>query len=450
MNAYYYDGPCHIPPKIIAFGPEIEDYECFCDDYPAEFRYAEGEFRSVRHYKELHKELLFERLNGKHIPEKTAAWNKIVYNVVKRGVQAKFRHHKEMQELLFSTGDALLACCCKSEDWGTGLSAEDPLLKEVNHWPGRNLSGRILMEIRRELLLETKLLDRPFASYTDYCSNLEQPIPVWLLTPAELMQQPEYRTAVKTYSDSLFLPHWKDGFLGINGSSESLLEWDEKHITNMGWGWPLAGFYEMKQEVYEIAHRQDLWLTGHTGYGMTDEEEYMRKIPFAQGQRIKQQVLEESELRRIASECCNRVLWRPNGMILTFEEILQESGKDLSVMGEKDLRMILYRLQKDLEFYDSCLQPVNRAETAIGLQTRLSRSTIVFTCPSCGSKDVVRIRYGLPAPDEHYWEEKNRTDWGGCVIRGNDPTHRCLNCGQRFVKLRIEAETEKGKGRMVL
>ena len=50
-------------------------------------------------------------------------------------------------------------------------------------------------------------------------------------------------------------------------------------------------------------------------------------------------------------------------------------------------------------------------------------------CPKCGSPKVAPILYGLPAPEAFEDAEAGKIALGGCVITGDDPAWRCLDCG---------------------
>ena len=65
----------------------------------------------------------------------------------------------------------------------------------------------------------------------------------------QLKRIPQYYAAIHSYADQLS-GHIRDAFYrcSLEGVEEMMRE-------NMGGGLPIAGFYEMKQEVYEIARR---------------------------------------------------------------------------------------------------------------------------------------------------------------------------------------------------
>lgn len=73
-----------------------------------------------------------------------ADWIEVKDDVMRRAVLCKFRTNREIKEVLLSTGDAILVEAT-SEDyyWGCGSDGT-----------GLNMLGRILMEVREQLLNE--------------------------------------------------------------------------------------------------------------------------------------------------------------------------------------------------------------------------------------------------------------------------------------------------------
>jgi hypothetical protein len=56
-------------------------------------------------------------------------------------------------------------------------------------------------------------------------------------------------------------------------------------------------------------------------------------------------------------------------------------------------------------------------------------------CPRCQIKDdVVPIFYGLPVeyPAPMSRERLENSEWGGCIVTGNDPAYLCRKCGLKF------------------
>ncbi|MCY0999228.1 NADAR family protein [Myxococcus sp. MISCRS1] len=68
-------------------------------------------------------------------------WESIKVSVMREAVRAKFTQHEDLARLLLDTGDARLVEHTDQDDyWGDGGNGS-----------GRNMLGRILMEIREEL-----------------------------------------------------------------------------------------------------------------------------------------------------------------------------------------------------------------------------------------------------------------------------------------------------------
>lgn len=55
-------------------------------------------------------------------------------------------------------------------------------------------------------------------------------------------------------------------------------------------------------------------------------------------------------------------------------------------------------------------------------------------CPECGSKDIARILWGMPAYGEKLERdlEEGSVVLGGCCITGADPEWHCNDCGCEF------------------
>ena len=69
-----------------------------------------------------------------------------------RGNDAKFRQNQGLRRKLFQTGSAILAEASPIDAvWGIGLSADDPRAQDPAQWPGQNLLGKILTELRETL-----------------------------------------------------------------------------------------------------------------------------------------------------------------------------------------------------------------------------------------------------------------------------------------------------------
>ena len=192
-----------------------------------------------------------KKIAGRRFPEfNSELWEKTCYRIVRCGVRAKFVQNPEILQILLGTGNTLLAECSPyDKKWGIGIGITNPKRLNVAVWPGNNLLGRILMEIREELRQEIRLSPDGKLRYID--ARDLPPIEEWNLNAGELKRIPQYYSAVNTYSDTLPSADTKNSFL----YDFTMKEWESAMRFNMGGGMPVTGFYEMKQDIYDIARR---------------------------------------------------------------------------------------------------------------------------------------------------------------------------------------------------
>ncbi|TQM78031.1 hypothetical protein FHX81_0280 [Saccharothrix saharensis] len=73
-------------------------------------------------------------------------------DVVVRANLAKFGAHDDLREFLLGTGDRVLVEASPVDRvWGIGLAADDERAADPARWPGLNLLGEALMEVRARL-----------------------------------------------------------------------------------------------------------------------------------------------------------------------------------------------------------------------------------------------------------------------------------------------------------
>ena len=109
----------------------------------------------------------------------------------------------------------------------------------------------LFLLIRLEMLLNGNKAPE-YVDYRDISSS-----PVWQMKAGEFKRIPQYYKAIHAYSDTLRTRHEKDCFY----YQVPLEGWEYSMRHNMGGGLPIGGFYEMKQEIYEIANREKLLIT---------------------------------------------------------------------------------------------------------------------------------------------------------------------------------------------
>lgn len=68
-------------------------------------------------------------------------WEQVKDDIMREAVMAKFTQHKDLKEILISTGDAVLVEHTRNDSyWGDGGDGS-----------GKNMLGKILMEVREKL-----------------------------------------------------------------------------------------------------------------------------------------------------------------------------------------------------------------------------------------------------------------------------------------------------------
>ena len=68
------------------------------------------------------------------------------------GNTAKFGQHPELRDFLAGTGSRVIVEASPRDlVWGIGLTAADERAGSPEHWPGLNLLGFALMEVRHQL-----------------------------------------------------------------------------------------------------------------------------------------------------------------------------------------------------------------------------------------------------------------------------------------------------------
>jgi ribA/ribD-fused uncharacterized protein len=87
-------------------------------------------------------------------PFEPARWNARRFEAVVEGNLAKFGQNSALKEFLLSTGERVLVEAAPNDAvWGIGVQESDPRAAHPSHWPGENLLGFALMEVRERLRL---------------------------------------------------------------------------------------------------------------------------------------------------------------------------------------------------------------------------------------------------------------------------------------------------------
>ena len=78
-------------------------------------------------------------------------WNAVVDETCYTGIYEKFKQHKALKTLLLSTNSKTLGESCSDMFMGTGISLRSKQCLELDHWKGKNTTGKILTRIRSSL-----------------------------------------------------------------------------------------------------------------------------------------------------------------------------------------------------------------------------------------------------------------------------------------------------------
>jgi ribA/ribD-fused uncharacterized protein len=76
-------------------------------------------------------------------------WNMVLKEVLNNGYKAMFQQHEPLMSQLTATkGTTLLFADITDHEWGSGLHKDDPQINDRKVWPGKNLLGEFLTELR--------------------------------------------------------------------------------------------------------------------------------------------------------------------------------------------------------------------------------------------------------------------------------------------------------------
>lgn len=88
-----------------------------------------------------------------------ALWVEKREQYVKAGCLAKFSQNVQLYDFLLQTNDTILVEASKYDAiWGAGIDAMDPRINDPSKWPGLNLLGKVLMQVRKELKVRDEKL----------------------------------------------------------------------------------------------------------------------------------------------------------------------------------------------------------------------------------------------------------------------------------------------------
>lgn len=143
---------------------------CLSQWWPVTFTVDGLSYRSAEHFMMAGKALLFGDAGTaariRQAPHPGAAkalgrevagfdeerWAAHRFDVVVAGNLPKFGQHAGLRKFLMATGDRVLVeASPRDKIWGIGLAADDERAASPDRWPGQNLLGFALMEVRQRL-----------------------------------------------------------------------------------------------------------------------------------------------------------------------------------------------------------------------------------------------------------------------------------------------------------
>lgn len=167
--------------------------ECFSQWYPGSFSVNGIKYETAEHWMMAQKALLFDNpeihqkivdsekpgevkeLGRQIIGFDEVVWNAEKYNIVRLGNIHKFNQNKTLKEFLLSSNDRVLIEASPVDIvWGIGLAKDSEHINNLYAWPGKNLLGFALMEVR-DFLLE----------FGDVAENDAQVLPPWIKFPGK-------------------------------------------------------------------------------------------------------------------------------------------------------------------------------------------------------------------------------------------------------------------------
>lgn len=90
---------------------------------------------------------------GRHVQGfDEAIWEQHRSAIVVQGNVAKFTQHAALRHFLLQTGEQVLVEASPVDRlWGIGLAADNPAATQPAQWPGLNLLGFALMQVRAQI-----------------------------------------------------------------------------------------------------------------------------------------------------------------------------------------------------------------------------------------------------------------------------------------------------------
>lgn len=148
----------------------------FSQWYPSKFTFKSVNFNCAEQAMMYSKAILFkdfeavEKILKSTLPEEQKKfgrkvknyseeiWNEERYDTVCQLNKAKFDQNKKLREILIGTENKIIVEASPYDKiWGIGLSKENALSINPSNWPGTNLLGKALTQIRNDIINENNI-----------------------------------------------------------------------------------------------------------------------------------------------------------------------------------------------------------------------------------------------------------------------------------------------------
>lgn len=265
--------------KIINFFRGDAEYDFLGNWYPAEFIYAGRKYVSTEQYLMEQKASLFRdqeardeimrltdfdeiKAMGRKVRNyDEELWSAVRFQVIRRGIRAKFQQNRDQLSKFMETAPAVLAETTEKDKlWGIGISMDDERKTDVSKWEGQNLLGDVLMTVRRDLGLWIRNASPEGIGYRDCGTVSEEAVlnDFADMTLQEISLLPEVCEAVTTYAETAAkhsggIFESAAAFLKWTGEERITLSESDKRIARGGSAeLTCFGYQEMKQDLYDL------------------------------------------------------------------------------------------------------------------------------------------------------------------------------------------------------
>lgn len=263
--------------KIILYYHPEDDNGYLSNWYPSKFKYIRGEYSTSEQYMMQSKALLFgadalaDKIQQEKDPAKIkklgrskidgfndALWQKTRMQIMRRGLREKFRQNPELMEKLLNTGNAILAEASSFDSiWAIGLNRTDRRALDVNEWGGKNLLGKTLMTVRRDLRIWRAMKPEDISKYNGLDETRIKDVlssQIGRMTFGELHHLTGAAAVTDCYVDiCVYLKGYKDreDFYRKNRNLTLHKLYDLMEKDN-GTDFPSQGFLEMIQDLSDM------------------------------------------------------------------------------------------------------------------------------------------------------------------------------------------------------